>query len=133
MKWISGLYLSLLIPATTLGKDIDYSKIAEAISSRVDGIPARYYRLYGEACINIEILNPKTWRAIETKHICEIDGLSFDSDFADVHFSRPEFHEDGLYIAQSITSLRPIGEQNNKCFVPIKRSGIGSIVCVGSN
>lgn len=132
MKAGTILYSLLIFPSITFSQDINYAKIAEAISSRVDTVPVRYFRLYGEACINIQILDKKNWTAIKTRHICEVDGRSFDTGFADIHFSNPKFSEKGLHIRMSITPLTPTGEQHKKCFIQIKRERISPITCKDS-
>lgn len=118
-----------VFPAIVFGGGIDYSKVAEATSSRVDGVLVRYLRLYGDVCVSVQIIDSKSWGVVEERKICEIDGLSFYSDFADAHFSSPEFSGNGLSIELSVTPLAPIGEQKKKCFVSIHKNSIGSMVC----
>lgn len=130
MRFLSVLCAAFSIfPVMVFGGGGDYSKVAEATSSRVNGALVRYLRLYGDACVSVQIIDSKAWGVLEEKKICEIDGMSFYSDFADAHFSKPEFSENGLSLDLSVTPLAPIGEQRKKCFVPIHKNSIGSMVC----
>lgn len=133
MRKASALFVLALLPAVTTGGEIDYSKIAEASSARIESTLVRYSRLYGEPCANIQIINPKNWEAIETKRICEFNGLSFESDVADAHFSNPEFSKEGVHLQLSITPLEPVGEQKKTCLIPIKNKQIGAIECTAQN
>ncbi|MDM8348535.1 hypothetical protein P8H27_06445 [Pseudomonas sp. sp1636] len=133
MRKISALFVLALLPAVTTGGEIDYSKIAEASSSRIESTLVRYSRLYGEPCANIQILNPKNWEVIETKRICELNGLSLESEVADAYFSNPKFSKEGVHLKLSITPLEPVGEQKKICLIPIKDKQIGAIECTDRN
>jgi hypothetical protein len=134
MKNISLLLASIFIfPTTTIGDEIDYSKISEASSARIEKILVRYTRLFGEPCANIQILTPGDWQVIETERICSFNGLSFETDFADAYFSDPKFSSDGVHLHLSLTPLEPTGEQKKKCFIPIKNKHIGTIECIASD
>lgn len=133
MKKISVLFLLTLSPSLVFSGEIDYSKIAEASSARIENTLVRYSRLYGEPCANIQILNSKNWEALETRRICEFNGQSLDSDFADAYFSNPEFSKEGVHLELSITPLEPVGEKKNICLVPIKDQKIGTIECTEKN
>lgn len=121
------------ISATALADEINYYQIAEAHSARIEKNLVRYARLYGESCANIQIINPGSWQAIKTERICSFNGLSFETDFADAHFSEPEFSSNGLHLKLSITPLEPTGEKNKECFIPIKDKSIGPMECIDSN
>jgi hypothetical protein len=132
MKKIPLLVVWAFFPTITIGDEIGYSKISEASSARIESIHARYSRLYGEPCANIQILNPGNWEVIETERICSFNGLSFETDFADAYFSDPKFSSDGVHLHLSLTPLEPTGEQKKKCFIPIKNKHIGTIECIAS-
>lgn len=129
MKKISVLFLLILLPSLVVSAEIDYSKISEASSARIEKILVRYFRIYGEPCANIQILNSKNWEAVETKRICELNGLSLESEVADAYFSNPQFSNEGVHLQLSITSLEPVGEQKKACLIPIKYKQIGAIEC----
>lgn len=133
MKKKSVLFLLTLLPRLVFSGEIDYSKIAEASSARIENTLVRYSRLYGEPCANIQIINPKNWVAIETKRICELNGLSLEEEVTDAYFSNPKFSEEGVHIQLSITPLEPTGEQKKTCFIPIKDKKIGPIECTDIN
>lgn len=133
MGKVSVLFMFTFFPAVTVGGEIEYSKISEASSARVGGTLIRYVRLYGEPCANIQIINPKSWEAIETKHICELDGLSLESEVADAYFSNPKFSKEGVHLNLSVTPLEPVGEQKKLCLIPIKDKQIGTMECVMQN
>lgn len=112
------------------GEEIDYSKISEAKSSRINDIIVRYVRLYGEPCISIQTVNPGGgWKVISTKNICSVDGKSFWTDFADAGFEDVSFSKKGVHLTLSTTPLEPIGEQKRECFVPIKDGSINAMTC----
>lgn len=111
MKKISVLFLLTLLPSLVVSGEIDYSKIAEASSARIENTLVRYSRIYGEPCANIQILNSKNWEAVATKRICELNGLSLESEVADAYFSNPQFSNEGVHLQLSITPLEPAGEQ----------------------
>lgn len=129
MKKISVLFLLILLPRLVVSGEIDYYKISEASSARIEKTLVRYFRIYGEPCANIQILNSKNWEAVETKRICELNGLSLDSEVADAYFSNPQFSNEGVYIQLSITPLEPVGEQKKACLIPIRDKQIGAIKC----
>lgn len=129
MKKISVLFLLILLPSLVVSAEIDYSKISEASSARIEKILVRYFRIYGEPCANIQILNSKNWEAVETKRICELNGLSLESEVADAYFSNPQFSNEGVHLQLSITPLEPVGEQKKACLIPIKDKQIGAIEC----
>lgn len=129
MKKISVLFLLTLLPSLVVSGEIDYSKIAEASSARIENILVRYFRLYGEPCANIQILNSKNWEAVETKRICEFNGLSLESGVADAYFSNPQFSKESVHLQLSITPLEPVGEQKKACLIPIRDKQIGIIEC----
>ncbi|MDO9618119.1 MAG: hypothetical protein Q7J43_10615 [Pseudomonas sp.] len=129
MKKISVLFLLILLPRLVVSGEIDYYKISEASSARIEKILVRYFRIYGEPCANIQILNSKNWEAVETKRICELNGLSLDSEVADAYFSNPQFSNEGVHIQLSITPLEPVGEQKKACLIPIRDKQIGAIEC----
>lgn len=129
MRKLSGFLVFAFFPAVTIGSEVDYSKIAEASSARIENTLVRYSRLYGEPCANIQILNPKSWEALETKRICELNGVSLETEVADAYFSDPKFSEEGVYLKLSITPLEPVGEQKKICLIPIKDKHIGAIEC----
>lgn len=133
MRKISKLFISAFLPTVSIRGELDYSKIAEASSARIENALVRYSRLYEEPCAYIQIINPKSWEAIETARICEFNGLSFATEVADAYFSKPEFSKDGVHLQLSIVPLEPTGEQNKRCFVPIKDKKIGTIECIASN
>lgn len=133
MKKISVLFLLTFFPSLVFSGEIDYSKIAEASSARIENTLVRYSRLYGEPCANIQILNSKNWEALKTRRICEFNGQSLESDFADAYFSNPEFSKEGVHLELSITPLEPVGEKKNICLVPIKDKKIGTIECTEKN
>lgn len=119
----------MLIPSLVVSAEIDYSKISEARSARIEKILVRYFRIYGEPCANIQILDSKNWEAVETKRICELNGLSLESEVADAYFSNPQFSNEGVHLQLSITPLEPVGEQKKTCLIPIKDKQIGAIKC----
>lgn len=129
MKKISVLFLLILLPSLVVSGEIDYSKISEASSARIENILVRYFRIYGEPCANIQILNSKNWEAVETKLICELNGLSLESEVADAYFSNPQFSNEGVHLQLSITPLEPVGEQKKACLIPIRDKKIGAIEC----
>lgn len=133
MKKIFVLFLLTLLPSLVVSGEIDYSKIAEASSARIENILVRYSRLYGEPCANIQIINSKNWEAVETRRICEFNGQSLESEFADAHFSNPEFSKEGVHLQLSITPLEPVGEQKKTCLIPIRDKQIGAIECTDSD
>ncbi|WP_313518800.1 hypothetical protein [Pseudomonas sp.] len=124
------LIMLTFFPAVTLGEEINYQNIADAKSARVENTLVRYFRIYGEPCANIQTIKPKSWSIIETVRICQLDGLSFQSDVADAYFSNPEFSKKGINLQLSITPLAPTGEQKKKCFIPIKDKHIGAMTCM---
>lgn len=124
---MSPLFASIFFPTVTIGEEINYSKISEASSARIESILARYSRSYGEPCANIQTLSPGSWEIIETKRICSFNNLSFETEVADAYFSNPEFSNNGIHLQLSITPLEPIGEQKKKCFIPIKDRRIGAM------
>jgi hypothetical protein len=130
MKNLFALFLLTLFSTLVVSDEIDYSKIAEASSARIEKTLVRYSRLYGDPCANIQILNSKNWEVIETKRICELNGQSLESEFADAYFSNPEFSKEGVHLQLSITPLEPIGEQKKICLVPIKYKKIGPMECI---
>lgn len=133
MKKISLLLLLTVFSGLVVCGEIDYSKIAEASSARITNTLIRYYRLYGEPCANIQIINSKNWEAVETKRICELNGLSLESEVADAYFSNPKFSKEGVHLQLSITPLEPIGEQKKTCIIPIRNKHIGDIECADRN
>ena len=133
MRKISKLLIATFFPAAATGGEIDYSKIAGASSARVESALVRYSRLYGEPCAYIQILNPGNWGVIETKRICELNGLSLESEVADAYFSNPAFSKDGVHLKLSITPLEKTGEQRKSCLIPIKNKTIGEIDCIENN
>lgn len=130
MGKVSVLFVFTFFSAATVGGEIECSKISEASSARIEGALVRYSRLYGEPCANIQIINPKSWEAIETKRICELDGLSLESEVADAYFSNPQFSKEGVRLNLSVTPLEPVGEQKKICLIPIKGKQIGTMECV---
>ena len=133
MRKVSVLFVFVLFPTVAVGGEIEYSKISEASSARIEGTLVRYSRLYGEPCANIQIITPKSWEAIETKRICELNGLSLESEVADAYFSNPKFSREGVHLNLSITPLEPVGEQKKLCLIPIKDKQIGTMECVMQN
>lgn len=129
MKKISALSLLILLPSLVVSAEIDYSKISEASSARIEKILVRYFRIHGEPCANIQILNSKNWKALESKRICDLNGLSLESEVADAYFSNPRFSNEGVHLQLSITPLETIGEQKKACLIPIKDKQIGAIEC----
>ena len=76
MRKVSVVFVFAFFPVVGVSGEIEYSKISEASSARIEGTLVRYSRLYGAPCANIQIINPKSWEAMETKRICELkDGL----------------------------------------------------------
>lgn len=133
MKKTPPLFASIFFSTITTGEEINYSKISEASSARIGSILVRYSRLYGEPCANIQILSPGTWKTIETKRICSLKNLSFETEVADAYFNNHEFSNNGIHLQLSITPLEPIGEQKKKCFIPIKDKRIGAMECIDQN
>lgn len=112
------------------GEPIDYSKISEAKSARFDKVIVRYFRQYGEVCANLQTLDPgKNWQITSTKHVCSLEGKSFETEFADIHFQNIYFAGDGLHFTLSTTPFELIGEQIKNCIVPIKDGSIGQMAC----
>lgn len=134
---ISGVKKTALISAFILflamgvhGEEIDYSKISEAKSARINNLIIRYIRMYGESCAVLQTINPKGGREItSTKNICSLNGKSFKTDFADAYFENVYFSDNGVHLTLSTTSLEPIGEQKMECFVPIKDGSINTMTC----
>jgi len=124
------LIILIFRPIATLGDVINYQNTAEANSARIENSLVRYFRMYGEPCANIQVIKPKSWEIIETVRICEFNGLSFQTDVADAHFSDPEFSKEGVTLQLSITPLSPTGEQKKRCFIPIEDNHIGIMACM---
>jgi len=112
------------------GEEVDYSKISEAKSARLNDVVARYIRIYGEPCAIFQVLNPRSgWEVISTKRVCSFGGKSFETDFADAHFEAVSFSSRGAHLTLSLTPLEATGEQEVKCFVPIEGGEIDTMVC----
>lgn len=127
---ISAVISLTLLSSLSVSGEIDYSKTAEASSARIENILVRYFRIYGEPCANIQTLNSKNWEAVETKRICELNGLSLESEVADAYFSNPQFSNEGVHLQLSITPLEPVGERKKACLIPIIDKQIGAIECI---
>lgn len=128
----AALIPALMLFLTTIvnGEEIDYSKISEAKSSRINDIVVRYIRMYGEPCIKIQTVNPgEGWKVTSTEHICSINGKSFWTDFADVGFENVYFSKKGVHLTLSTTPLEPVGEQKRECLIPIKDGSINTMTC----
>ncbi|WPC05252.1 hypothetical protein SBP02_00440 [Pseudomonas benzenivorans] len=131
MKKIALLQLFIVFLATAVaGEEIDYSKISEAKSARLNNIVARYIRIYGEPCAFFQTLNPRNgWKITSAKNFCSLNGKSFRTDFSDSHFENVYFSSLGAHLTLSITPLETTGEQKMKCFVPIENSTISEMIC----
>lgn len=127
------LAIFIFCSTATLGGEVNYQNIAEAKSARIESSLARYFRMYGEPCANIQIIKPKSWEIIETMRICELNSLSLKADVADAYFRDPEFSRKGITLQLSITPLPPTGEQKKTCLIPIKDKHIGAMTCMDEN
>lgn len=122
--------LTTLLAMKANGEPIDYSKISEAKSARFDKVIVRYFRQYGEVCTRLQTLDPgKNWQITSTKHVCSLEGKSFETEFADIQFQNFYFAGDGLHFTLSTIPIKPIGEQIKNCIVPIKDGSIDQMTC----
>lgn len=109
---------------------VDYSKVAESGSHRMDNYVTRYIRLYEDPCLYVQVLDPqKKWKILSSVDICELNGKRFFDEFADASFIKQVFEGDMLnFTLDTVTLIGAVNEVYS-CSIKVDRYEIQPMSC----
>ncbi|CAN7413014.1 hypothetical protein LJR232_002503 [Aquipseudomonas alcaligenes] len=128
----SILLLVFFCSMAMAGDMLDYRQVSQAGSGVVGGKVIRYFAVFSNKCIVVQVLRPGGGAEVKIdseNSICSLDGKSFNSDFADVDLKDGAFDSGKLILEIGFTPLIPTGEQVKKCEVIFAGEVARHLVC----
>jgi hypothetical protein len=125
------MLVSLSVSARTEG--VNYELATEVKAKRMGEYVVRYLRTLGSMCMGyVQTLHrdkKKKWSVYQSKTLCELDGKSTATDFADATIKKLEFKESSIHMVISTTELRPTGEYLRHCTIKVNKGTFSSMHC----
>lgn len=100
---------------------------------RINGLLFRYTRFNTESpfpCLRLELIKPQdSWKVLEKKDICEMNGMSLASDFSYSGFEAIEFKSNSIDFKFSYFAKNAPGEYVQECSIHVFENKIQDIKC----
>jgi hypothetical protein len=124
------LSTALLWPTVSWSASINYAVIARADTKRIGEMVIRNSSSLDSPCLYIEVLDPeRSWKSVQEKEICSINGRNFETDFSYASFSEVEFGGDSILATLTLIPLISVIEDNLQCSIKITDESIGELYC----
>lgn len=100
---------------------------------RINGLLFRYTRFNAESpfpCLRLELIKPQdSWKVLEKKDICEMNGMSLASDFSYSGFEAIEFNNNAIDFKFSYFAKNAPGEYVQDCSIHVFENKIQDVKC----
>lgn len=105
----------------------------EINTQRIGDLLFRYTRFNSESshpCLRAELINPQdNWKIVETKDICEINGMQLADDFSYFGFDSFQFKNNKLLFKFNFLEKNTYGEHTQDCFILVSKNKMGKLEC----